>query len=105
MRIRLFRDKEGYPRAERSKSCKVLALFLEAEIQQDQQWGQELIQIIDKVQNLKIDNWEETGNANTLLLTPEKAKIVNEFTNDTCDLSLNDLRQAILDWLTFIKQS
>ena len=82
-----------------------MALFLEAEIQQDQQWGQELIQIIDKVQNLKIDNWEETGNANTLLLTPEKAKIVNEFTNDTCDLSLNDLRQAILDWLTFIKQS
>lgn len=104
MRIRLFRDEKGYPHAEVSKSWKVLALFLEADIQRDQRWGQEIIQIINKVQNQEISNWEETGNVHTLFVTPEGVQIVNEFTNDTCSLSIKDLKQAIEDWLMFIER-
>ncbi|HLP88839.1 MAG TPA: hypothetical protein VK184_09665 [Nostocaceae cyanobacterium] len=52
--------------------------------------------------NVQVSEWEETGNAHTLTLMPEKAKIENEFTNEMCELYLDDLRQSILDWLAFI---
>lgn len=104
MEIKLFLDKHGYPRAKVSKSCKVLSSFLEEEIQSDKEYGKELIEVIDDIKKGKLSNWEETGNANTLILQSTKAIIENEFTNAMGELSLDDLRQAILDWLVFVEK-
>lgn len=102
MQVILFRDDKNYPRVKTPKSFKLLGSFLESEIQNDRKYGEEIIRVIDEIKNGQISEWEETGNAHTLILMPEKAKIENEFTNEMCELYLDDLRQSILDWLAFI---
>jgi uncharacterized protein YacL (UPF0231 family) len=105
MKIKLFRDYQNYPRAEASKSYRLLAVFLESEIQGDRRSGEEIVQIINKIKNKEIDHWEETGNASTLTLNLEKAIIDNEFTNETCEVSLDDFQQAVLDWIDLLEKT
>lgn len=101
---KLFRDDKGYPRAEAKKPYQLVALFLESEIQSDTIYCKEVLQIIDKIKNHEIKYWEETGNANTLILNPEKAVINNEMTNQISEVALDDLQKAILDWISFLEQ-
>ncbi len=104
MKIKLFQDDQGYPRAEVKKSYQLVALFLESEIQSDKNFAQELLQIIDKIKNHEIESWEETGNVNTLTLNLDKALINNEITNQVNEVTLDDLQQAILEWMSFLEK-
>ena len=107
VQVQLFRDEYGYPRAEAAAPYQILGWFLEQDIQADSEWARELIKIIEEIQSGTESRWEGTGNVHTLILTPEKAYIESEFAEPqaTCEISLDDLKQAVADWLAFLEQS
>jgi hypothetical protein len=61
----------------------------------------ELLQLIDATARGDEPPWEATGNAHTLTVGLDGAHIENEYAipSASCDLSLDDLREAITTWL------
>jgi hypothetical protein len=107
MRVRLFRDQQGFPRAEAQTPCEALGWFLEQDVQSDTGSGREIIGLIDEVRSGNLVRWEGTGNAHTLVLTPELASIVNNYSDPPagCELPIEDLKTALIDWIAFIEGS
>jgi len=107
MKVHFYRDEHGYPRAKVPQPLEVLAWYLEQDVQGDLQWKQDVADVMDRIQRGEIDHWEATGNAHTLLLSKEMARIETEYADplQSCELSQEDLLQAIRDWLDFVHES
>jgi hypothetical protein len=106
MKVRLFRDTNGYTRAETAPFYEALGRFLEEDVQNNVNWIEELLYIINELETGSVTEWEGTGNASTLSLTDQSARITHEFDDSIppCEISLQELRQILLDWRTLISQ-
>jgi hypothetical protein len=106
VKIRLFTDERGYPRVDAPSPCEVLGWFIEQDIQSDVNSAMELIEIIDRIQDGTNDYWKGTGNAHTLTLMPKGVHIQSEYAVPPaeCEVTLQDLRQSLIDWVEFIKR-
>ncbi len=102
--MRLYRDSSGDPRAHGEKGHEILARFLESDIQDSASLGRKILAAIDKVAGGHLDEWERTGNAYTLTLTPDGAEIEPEMDDDAepLHLSLAELRQGVERWVEFL---
>lgn len=82
-----------------------LAQYLVSDVQESPEVTLLLLELVDQVASGELDRWEGTGNAFTLTLTPEGATIQPEFGSDTepRHVSLDDLRDALEDWLAAIE--
>lgn len=85
----------------------LLAQYLESDVQDSPEVTLLLLELLDQIEAGDLENWEGTGNAFTLTLTPEGATIQPEFGSDTEPrrVSLNDLRDALEDWFARIEST
>jgi uncharacterized protein YacL (UPF0231 family) len=107
MQIKFYKDNYGFRRAECPPAFEVVGSYLEEEIQGSIQNGWRLIELINDIQTDRQASWEGTGNAHTVTLTPNFARIVNEFSDDVapCEISLENFKKVIIEWLNFIQTS
>jgi uncharacterized protein YacL (UPF0231 family) len=103
--LRFHRDAAGDPRAHADKGRKLLAQWLESDMQGSAASGRKVLAAIDKVAAGTLDDWERTGNAYTLSLSPEGAEIEPELDDDAepLHLPLAELREAIVRWVEFLE--
>jgi hypothetical protein len=66
----------------------------------------ETLKAIDRVSRGEPPIWQATGNAYTLTLSAEEARIEAEFDEqaEPCRLPLAELREAVTQWLVFLEQ-
>lgn len=104
--MRFYRDSSGDPRAGVERGRHLLAGFLESDVQGSISLGRKILAAIDKIAGGHLDEWERTGNAYTLTLSPEGADLETETDDDTEELhlSLADLREAVERWVQFLGQ-
>jgi hypothetical protein len=101
MKLDLYRDEEGLPRAAAEAPDGLLARFLESDVQGSVVTAYDILEMLDRVESGETDRWEGTGNAHTLTLTAEGAAIQDELAEDTevLHLPLADLREALNAWI------
>jgi hypothetical protein len=101
MKLDLYRDEEGLPRAEAEEPDGLLARFLESDVQGSVVTAYDILGMLDRVESGETERWEGTGNAHTLTLTPGGALIQDELAEDTeaLHLPLADLREALNAWI------
>jgi len=87
------------------ESGDLLAQYLVSDVQESPEVTLLLLDLVDQVASGDLESWEGTGNAFTLTLKPEGATIQPEFGSDTepRQVSLDDLREALDDWLAMIE--
>lgn len=105
MSIKLYKDQHGYPRVDSAKSLEALGWFLEQDVQRSVSSCDEIIQIIESVQQGKLDFWEGTGNAHTVTIKPESVTIFNEFSDEItpCLITTSEFKDAVILWQEFIE--
>ena len=108
--MRFHRDSSGDPRAHGEKGREqLLAGFLESDVQGSAAHGRKILAAIDKIAGGHLDDWERTGNAYTLTLSPGGADIESEMDDDDAGagplhLSLDELREAVARWVDFVEK-
>jgi uncharacterized protein YacL (UPF0231 family) len=107
--MRFHRDPSGDPRARGEKGREQLAGFLESDVQGSVSQGRKILAAIDKIAGGHLDDWERTGNAYTLTLSPDGADIEPEMDDDDADagplhLTLDELREAVARWVDFVEK-
>lgn len=82
-----------------------LAQYLASDVQESPEVTLLLLELLDQIASGELERWEGTGNAFTLTLTSEGATIQPEFGSETepRHVSLDDLRDALEDWLAAIE--
>jgi hypothetical protein len=102
--MKLYRDSSGDPRARGEKGRELLARFLESDLQGSPSLGRKVLAAIDKIAGGHLDDWERTGNAYTLTLSPKGAAIEPELDDDAgpLHLPLAELREAVAHWVEFV---
>jgi uncharacterized protein YacL (UPF0231 family) len=105
MKLELYRDSAGDPRARGKGHDKRLAGWLESDLQGSPAAAREVLHAIDRVEAGREPSWERTGNAYTLTLSPEGATIQDENDEGAAPhaLSLPELRKTVGDWLAFLE--
>lgn len=107
MDLEFYRDAAGDPRAQCKGPGAMMAGFLESDLQGSVASAQEVLRAIDGVKSGEIPDWERTGNAYTLALTPEGAILWNEMDIEVepYKMSLADLRQTVAEWISFLEDA
>ena len=101
MKLELYRDPDGCPRARGARAGDLLARWLESDVQGSASFARGLLEALDRIESGELDRLEETGNAHTLELGPDGATIVPEWDEEALpqQVSLAELRDALNGWL------
>ena len=104
MSLEFYRDEAGDPRARASRDREALARFLESDVQGSAASGLEILAAIEAVAEGRLREWTRTGNAYTLVLSPEGAAIEPDFDEESeaAIVALADLREAVARWVEFL---
>lgn len=104
--LSFYRDANGDPRADGGSANQLLAGFLESEIQGSMKMCSILLDAVDRVTDGSLEEWEESGNAHTISLARQGARIEPLFDDSVpaIELSLDKLRDTVLRWKAFIEQ-
>ena len=104
MKIQFYRDPAGDARARGRGRGKVVAGFLESDLQDSPASAKEILRAIEDVEAGRVDSWKRTGNAHTLTLSPEGAAIQDEMAEEAKPAltSLPEIRKAVADWISFL---
>ena len=107
MKLKLYRDAAGDPRARGRGRGKVMAGFLESDLQDSPESAREILRAIEDVEAGRADSWERTGNAYTLTLSPQGAAIQDEMDEDSEPyvFTLSEIREAVADWVPFLERA
>ena len=105
MERRFYRDATGDPRARCSVPHQLLGQFLESDVQGNPAHCRDLLNALDDVAQGRLVQWEETGNAHTLTLTPDRVRIESEVDPQAGDLILkpSEFRLAVSEWMEFLE--
>lgn len=105
MKLKLYRDAAGDVRARGKGRGKVLAGFLESDLQDSPASAQEVLRAIEDTEAGRLRSWERTGNAYTLTLSPEGATLQDEMDEgaEPYLLSLPEIREVVADWVSFLE--
>jgi|PlaIllAssembly_1097288.scaffolds.fasta_scaffold1083270_2 uncharacterized protein YacL (UPF0231 family) len=106
MSYRFYRDEDGDPRTETSRDLRLLGRFLEADVQGSIGICAELLATLADIAAGRSKRRQLTGNAHTLILSKRRARIRAE-SGRSRDLVLSPevLRQALLEWKTFLQNA
>jgi uncharacterized protein YacL (UPF0231 family) len=107
MKLKLYRDAAGDARARGRGRGKVVAGFLESDLQDSPESAQEILRAIEDVESGRADSWERTGNAYTLTLSPQGATLQDEMDEDAEPyvLSFSEIREAVAGWISFLSSA
>lgn len=99
MKLELYRDETGEPRARGHGRYARLAAFLESDVQGSRTLLRRIAKAVAAVEGGKEERWEETGNAHTLTLTRAGARLESEVDGaEAAEVTLADLRAALGLW-------
>ncbi len=106
MKLDYYRDSAGDPRVRGKGQGRVIAGFLESDLQDSPAAAREVLHALDRVESGHAPSWERTGNAYTLTLSPEGATIQDENQEDSepCPVPLAALREALAGWISFLEE-
>ncbi len=106
MKLEYYRDSAGDPRARGKGHGRVVAGFLESDLQDSPAAAREVLRALDRVESGHAPSWERTGNAYTLTLAPEGATIQDEQAEDAepQTVPLAALREALSGWVSFLEE-
>jgi hypothetical protein len=104
VKLDLYRDVDGSPRARGERAGDGLAGYLASELQGSVTSTVRLLDLLDRLEAGEMERWEETGNAYTLTLTPAGATIVAEWSEEAAPelVTLADLRAGLSRWLELL---
>lgn len=104
MQVRYYRDSYSLPRADVGPPHEVVGWFLEQDLQGDVAACRRLLNLLNEVESGIMTSFESTGNAHTVTLGRNGARIENEYAEPPVagDSSLDDLKQAISGWLRLL---
>lgn len=107
MQLEFYWDRAGDPRARCKGIARVVAAFLESDLQDSSAAAREVLNAIDEVEAGRLPSWERTGNAYTLTLSPDGTEIMDEMDDagEPYPLSLSEIREVVSDWLVFLEES
>jgi hypothetical protein len=107
VKLDLYRDGQGLPRARCEGEGDLLARFLESDVQGSVITAYDILGMLDRVESGETERWEGTGNAHTLTLTTGGALIQDELEDDAeaLNLSLAELREALDAWVALLLDS
>jgi uncharacterized protein YacL (UPF0231 family) len=103
---RFYRDEEGNPRVHvEESSSKLLASFLEEDVQESSGVCLEILSAIKKVNRGDLPAWRQVGNAHTVSLSLHEATITSLFdaSHEPCRMGLVQLQGVLESWLRFIR--
>jgi uncharacterized protein YacL (UPF0231 family) len=105
MKLEFHRDSDGAPRARVKGAGRIVAGFLESDLQDSPEAAREVLRAIDAVESGRQPSWERTGNAHTLTLSPAGASIQDENAEESKPhpVSLAALREAVAGWVAFLE--
>lgn len=105
MQLQFYSDASGAPRALCEGPGRVVAGFLESDLQDSLAAAHEVLRAVDEVASGRAASWERTGNAYTLTLSPDGAILQDEITEEVepYALSLSELRDVVADWISFLE--
>jgi hypothetical protein len=102
----LFRDPEGILHAEFPQDMRLLGRYLEADVQGSIELCDAALKAVDEVASGRRKRRELTGNAHTLALTAQKARITPEFSNHKpLECPLDTLRTVLQEWRELISRN
>ncbi|MEK7700251.1 MAG: YacL family protein [Planctomycetota bacterium] len=101
---RFYRDDSEDPRAEFEHPYELLGHFLESDIQGSISICEEILGKISEIFAGKTKEWQQTGNAHTIVLSQGGACVEAEFGNgqESCRLTLEHFKKAVSDWKSFL---
>jgi hypothetical protein len=110
MKLDLYWDETGDPRARAAGKEATLARFLESDVQGSAATGREILAALRQVEAGELPVWEQTGNAFTLRLSPSGAEIQSALdesdesgqAGEIAAIPLRDLRRALRAWVGFL---
>ena len=104
MHLAFYRDQAGEPRASGAPPYELLGHFLESDMQANRTVCQDILRILDCVAAGELQGWQQTGNAHTLALAADGARITAEFdpTARPCHITLAEFRGVLERWCAFL---
>lgn len=99
-------DNNGYPKViEYQEQEQIIVDFLEGDIQRSLRSVNEYITLARDFLNNKIDYWEGTSNAHTVILNNNEIEIINEFTEDTIVLKdIDNFIKVLEQWKQILER-
>jgi uncharacterized protein YacL (UPF0231 family) len=106
MQLEFYWDSAGDPRARCKGIARVVAGFLESDLQDSAEAAREVLSAVDDVESGRLPSWERTGNAYTLTLSAEGTEILDEMDDEAepYPLSLSEIREVVADWAAFLEE-
>ena len=105
MRLDLYWDEAGDPRARAEEGRERLARYLESDLQSSAAAAREVLAAVEDVVAGALDEWEQTGNAYTLTLSPAGAILEDEWDEGEAEeIPLAELRNALWTWIEFLER-
>jgi hypothetical protein len=82
-----------------------LERFLESDVQGSAGIAADILEALDQIESGEVTTWEMTGNAHTLILSPEAAEIQQLWTDtEPRTVSLAELRSGLERWLERLRE-
>jgi hypothetical protein len=100
--LKLGYDDHGWRRATVPEGYHPVSDLLEGDIQGSENVCDIYLEYFHAVRSGARETWEGTGNACTLTLTSETARIDNEFSDESCSLPIEALQTMIEAWKAFV---
>ncbi len=104
LELHLERDPNGRRRARVAPHLLPLSEFLESDLQGSVPSCDEVLHHVAAVGSHSQDRWERIGNACTLTLIHDQARIEHDYLPDLkCVIPLSDLGEAVSRWKDFVQ--
>lgn len=100
--MRCYTDPSGFPRIDVAPLPNTVSSFLELDIGGNVQSVDEVIAQVDRILNGGLEGWETVGETFAITLHRDGASIDCVWGDDSCKVSLADLRQCLVAWRVFI---
>lgn len=85
--MKIYVDSEGFNKVNIESEKRLVASFLEHDVQASLSGVDEYINACADVLSGKADEWEGTGNSHTVVITKDYVNIYNEYTAEKLDIS------------------
>ncbi|MEQ5369226.1 hypothetical protein [Morganella morganii] len=85
--MKFYIDKDGYSRAEADEEHRLIAWFLNDDVQGSLHGVEEYISWCDVIRNGELPQWKGTGNAHTVTIKPNGVEIFNEYTEESLKIA------------------